>query len=117
MLNDLEATFRVLKSDLGMRPVYHQTTQRISGHIFISILAYHILHAIRYQLKSVDIHDSWETILLKLSTHYRLTTTMQTKEGKTLHIRKSTKPNHEQAKIYKACNAPIIPLKQIIKTL
>ena len=117
MLNDIEAAFRVLKSDLGMRPVYHQTTERISGHIFISILAYHILHCIRFQLKKVDIHDSWETILLKLSTHYRVTTTMQTKEGKTLHIRKSTKPNHEQSKIYKACNAPAIPLKQIITTL
>ncbi|GGG07657.1 hypothetical protein GCM10010995_26500 [Cysteiniphilum litorale] len=40
-----------------------------------------------------------------------------TKEGKTLHIRKSAKPNHDQAKIYKACNAPAIPLKQIITTL
>lgn len=116
-LNDIEAAFRTLKSDLGMRPVYHQTTQRISGHIFISILAYHVLHCIRYQLKREGIHDSWETILLKLSTHYRVTTTLQTKEGKTLHIRKSTKPNHEQAIIYKACNAPMIPLKQIIKTL
>uniref|UniRef100_UPI00123D7960 IS1634 family transposase n=1 Tax=Cysteiniphilum sp. SYW-8 TaxID=2610890 RepID=UPI00123D7960 len=61
MLNDIEAAFRVLKSDLGMRPVYHQTTERISGHIFISILAYHILHCIRFQLKKMDIHDRRET--------------------------------------------------------
>ena len=100
-----------------MRPFDHHTTERISGHIFINILAYHILHCIRFQLKKVDIHDSWETIVLTLSTHDRVTTTMQTKEGKTLPIRQSTKPNHEQAKMYKACNAPAIPLKQIITTL
>jgi len=58
MLNDVEAAFRTLKTDLGLRPIYHQKTDRISGHIFISVLAYHILHAIRYQLLANNITDS-----------------------------------------------------------
>jgi len=33
MLTDLEAVFRSLKSELGMRPVYHQTTERVEGHL------------------------------------------------------------------------------------
>ena len=54
-----------------MRPFDHHTTERISGHIFINILAYHILHCIRFQLKKVDIHDSWETIVLTLGNVHK----------------------------------------------
>ena len=39
MLTDLEAVFRSLKSELGMRPVYHQTRQRVEGHLWITLLA------------------------------------------------------------------------------
>ena len=60
MLNDIESAFRTLKTDLGLRPIYHQKTDRVSGHIFISLLAYHILHTIRYQLKANNIHDDSE---------------------------------------------------------
>ena len=104
MLNDVEAAFRTLKTDLGLRPIYHQKTDRISGHIFISVLAYHILHAIRYQLLANNIKDSWQTIQSKLSTHYRVTTTLKQKDNKTLHIRKSMQANPQQKAIYQACN-------------
>ena len=82
MLNDIEEAFRTLKTDLGLRPIYHQKTNRISGHIFISVLAYHILHSVRYQLKLSNINDSWQTIMSKLSTHYRITTSIQQKHDK-----------------------------------
>jgi len=104
MLNDVEAAFRTLKTDLGLRPIYHQKTDRISGHIFISVLAYHILHAIRYQLLANNITDSWQTIQSKLSTYYRVTTTLKQKDNKTLHIRKSMQANPQQKAIYQACN-------------
>lgn len=104
MLNDVEAAFRTLKTDLGLRPIYHQKTDRISGHIFISVLAYHILHTIRYQLLANNITDSWQTIQSKLSTHYRVTTTLKQKDNKTLHIRKSMQANPQQKVIYQACN-------------
>ena len=110
MLNDVEAAFRTLKTDLGLRPIYHQKTDRISGHIFISVLAYHILHAIRYQLLANNITDSWQTIQSKLSTHYRVTTTLKQKDNKTLHIRKSMQANPQQKTIYQACN--IVSVKQ-----
>lgn len=110
MLNDVEAAFRTLKTDLGLRPIYHQKTDRISGHIFISVLAYHILHAIRYQLLENNITDSWQTIQSKLSTHYRVTTTLKQKDNKTLHIRKSMQANPQQKTIYQACN--IVSAKQ-----
>ena len=47
MLTDIEDTFRSMKSELGLRPVYHQKEYRSDGHLFITVLAYHIVHAIR----------------------------------------------------------------------
>ena len=103
MLNDIEDAFRALKTDLGLRPVYHQKTDRISGHIFISVLAYHLLHSIRYQLMKHGINDCWQTIMFKLSTHFRITNSLQRKNDKPIHIRKSMRANPEQLAIYKAC--------------
>lgn len=114
MLNDLESAFRVMKTDLGLRPIYHQKTIRVSGHIFISLLAYHILHTIRYQLKDRDINDSWATILGKLNGHLRITTSLKKKNGKTMHVRKSMRPTPEQQEIYRVCGTPLVPLKTII---
>jgi len=114
MLNDIESAFRTLKTDLGMRPIFHQKTDRVSGHIFITLLAYHILHTIRHQLKDKGIHDSWSSIMSTLENHYRVTTSLQRKESNTLHVRKSTRPSPAQLKIYQACNIKAIPLKTII---
>jgi hypothetical protein len=114
MLNDIEAAFRILKTDLGMRPIYHQLTDRVSGHIFITLLAYHVLHTIRYQLQSEGIHDSWESIMAKLENHYRVTTVLRKSDLGVMHIRKTTKPTPEQVKIYQACQVESIPLKTVL---
>jgi transposase len=52
MLTNLEAVFRSLKSELGMRPVHHQLADRVSGHLFITVLAYHLVHTIRIQAET-----------------------------------------------------------------
>ena len=52
MLTRIEDAFRSLKSELGLRPVYHQKEDRVDAHIFISILAYHISHAIEETLRN-----------------------------------------------------------------
>ena len=52
MLTNLEAVFRSLKTDLGLRPVHHQIERRVEGHLFISVLAYYFVHTIRLQLKA-----------------------------------------------------------------
>ncbi len=92
MLTDLESVFRSMKSELGMRPVYHQTTKRTDGHLWITLLAYHIVHHIRMRLKKNDIHNSWDTLRKKMYSHQRITTTMNTRDGRTLHIRKASRP-------------------------
>jgi len=102
MLTDLEAVFRSMKSELGMRPVYHQKTARVEGHLWITLMAYHLVHYIRLHLKDHDIHDSWETLRCTMRGHMRVTTTMRTRVGDTLHIRKAARPEPWQQTIYKA---------------
>ena len=111
MLTDLEAAFRSLKSELGMRPVYHQKEARVDGHLFISIIAYHVLHTIRYQLKEHGINESWQTLRKLLQTQCRMTSTLQLQDGKTVKIRKTSSPDINQALSYKALGIDTHPGK------
>ena len=113
MLTDLEAVFRSLKSELGMRPVYHQKTHRVEGHIFITLLAYNLVHQIRLGLKDKGINDSWETIRTALSTQMRMTATMRGKEGEQIHVRKSGYPNASQQVLLRALELPWNPGKTV----
>ena len=113
MLTDIEDAFRSMKSELGMRPVYHQNENRSDGHLFITVLAYHIMHSIRVRLRAQGINDSWTTIRKGLSTHVRITTTMKRDDGKIIHIRKSSRPEMFHKRIYDALNLPPRPGKTV----
>ena len=102
MLTDLEAVFRSLKSELGLRPVFHHKPDRVSGHLFISVLAYHLVHTIRFQLKACGIDLSWEGLRRELAGQDRITVELKRADGKTLHIRKATRPEPRQQAIYDA---------------
>ena len=69
MLTRIENAFQDLKSHLGLRPNRHHKEDRVDGHIFISILAYHLLHSIEYKLRSQGCHSRWATIKRLVSTH------------------------------------------------
>jgi len=116
MLTDIEAVFRSLKSELGMRPVFHQITKRVTGHLFISVLAYHLVHSIRYQLKKANITSSWSDLRKQLSGQNRVTISMQCKNNDVVHIRKSTRPEPRQQKIYSALGIGFHPGTTIKKT-
>ena len=115
MLTDLEAVFRSLKSELGLRPVHHHIAERVSGHLFITLLAYHLVHATRYRLRRAGIHDSWTTLRNILLPHNRVTVSMRCKNGDTVHVRKSVQPEPEQHKIYSALGVKINP-GNVVKT-
>lgn len=101
-LRTVEDAFRFMKSSLGMRPLYHQKEQRVDGHLWITILAYHLIQNIMYRLRQAGIVERWETIRNLLSTRIRITTQAQTAEGKVLHHRSTTKAEEQQTKIYRA---------------
>ena len=102
MLTEIEATFRSLKTELGLRPVYHQKEERVTGHLFITLLAYHLVHTLRFQLKQQGIHLSWDSIRNIMSTQQRITITLPTDDNKTIHLRTTTKAEVHQKQIYDA---------------
>ena len=99
MLTNLESVFRSLKTDLGLRPVFHQIDRRVEGHLFISVLAYHFVHMLRLQLKAKGINDSWETLRQTMATQRRVTATLKRRNGRTVHVRKATRPEPQHHKL------------------
>jgi transposase len=102
MLTDVEAVFRSLKSELGLRPVFYRKTIRTDGHIFVSVLAYQCVQTIRKRLKEHGINSSWHVLRARLSQHTRATCSFRRADGAALHIRKSMLPPVEAQKIYRA---------------
>jgi hypothetical protein len=102
MLTDLEAVFRTLKSDLGLRPIFHTTEARTEGHRFITVLAYQCVHLIRTARQQHGLHDSWATLRQVLSVQRRVTATFRQNDGRTLNVRKSTLAEPDLLKIYQA---------------
>ena len=118
MLTDLEATFRSMKTELGLRPVYHQKEERVTAHLLITLLAYHLVHTLRYQLKQQGIHLSWESIRQIMSRQQRLTISMPTQEQTQIFVRTTTQAETQQKKIYEALNInpdPIGKQKTIVE--
>ena len=111
MLTNLEDAFRSLKSELGLRPVRHHTEERADAHLFIGVLAYHLLNTIQTKLTKNDIHIQWWRVRQFLSSHVRITTSMTTREGKRIHIRKSTQPELFHRHIYQTLGLAPFPLK------
>ena len=97
-----ESGFRMLKSSLGLRPNHHQLEERVDGHIFISVLAYHLLNWIRQKLEKSGDHREWNTIRRILRTHSLQSTRLPLKDGRIITFRKPSKPDAEQARIYTA---------------
>jgi hypothetical protein len=62
LLTDLEAVCRSLKSDLGLRPVFHHKPERADAHLFITVLAYQFVQIIRKKLAAEGIHASWQSL-------------------------------------------------------
>lgn len=102
MLTDLESVFRSLKSELGLRPVFHSKADRADGHLFITVLAYQFVQFLRVGLKAAGINDSWQSLRAVLEVQRRVTTSFQTQDGRTLNIRKSTVAEPDLMNIYKA---------------
>ena len=110
MLTDLEAVFRSLKSELGLRPIYHRKSRRAAGHLFITVIAYQLVQVIRKRLAERADGElksaSWTTLRRILAARQRVTATFKRADGRTLHVRKATVPEPNQQAILDALGIP-----------
>jgi len=100
MLTRIESAFRDLKSYLGLRPNRHHTEDRVEGHIFLSILAYHLLHSIEYKLRGQGDNMRWATIKRIVSSHTYSTIQLPTTNGTVINIRKAGIPEGIHKEVY-----------------
>ena len=101
-LTDVEAVFRSLKSELGLRPIYHHKPRRADGHLFLTIIAYQLVQVIRTRLCAHGEHASWSTLRRILEGQQRVTATFRRPDGRTLHVRTTMQAEPEQQAIYDA---------------
>lgn len=109
LLTDLEAVFRSLKSELGLRPIYHSKPQRSEAHLFVTVLAYQLVQVIRTRLKQRQERASWTSLRRRLAGQQRVTAVFRRQDGRTLHVRKATQAEPGQQAIYDALGVSSSP--------
>jgi transposase len=113
LLTRVEAAFRSMKSPLMERPIFHHLKNRTQTHIFLCVLAYHLLAAIEKRFLDQGIHTSWWNIRQQLSTHQVATIVLPTHNGMVLRIRKGGTPEPEQKEIYEILRIPSEVMKPV----
>jgi Transposase DDE domain len=103
-IREIESTFRTLKTDLDLRPVYHKTDDAAMAHLHLGLLAYTVVNTIRHQLKQKGINNEWRDITRIMNTQKLVTTTMVNNYGQTIKIRQCSEPKPEVETIYNALN-------------
>jgi transposase len=107
LLTRVEDAFRDMKSPLMERPIFHHLEHRTQTHIFLCVLAYHLLSVIEQYFLDQGIHTSWATLRDELSTHQVVTVALPTKSGEILKIRKGTTPEATHRLIYETLQIPL----------
>jgi len=89
-----------MKSPLSERPIFHQLKERTQAHIFLCVLAYHLLVGTEKTLRDKGDSRSWETIRETLRTHQVVTVVLPTATGEVLRIRQATTPEPAHKEVY-----------------
>jgi transposase len=113
LLTRVEAAFRALKSPLMERPICHHLEHRVQTHIFLCVLAYHLLVAIERRCLDHGWHTSWATLREQLSTHQVATVVLPAIDGRILKIRKASTPDDVHREIYRVLHIPPEVMKPV----
>ena len=116
-IREIEATFRVLKTDLDLRPIYHKKDESTMAHLHLGLLAYWVVNTIRHQLKKEKIHSGWTEIVRIMNTQKAVTTSAQNDKDELILIRRCTNPNDKVKMIYDALKykyAPFTKKKSVV---
>jgi transposase len=100
LLTRAEMAFKAMKSPLAERPIFHQLRDRVHTHIFLCILAYHLLVSIEKTLHDKGCYLSWQSVREILSTHQVATIVLPTANGDVIRIRKGATPEPQHKEIY-----------------
>ena len=96
-LTDAEAAFRIQKSELGIRPVWHQRADRVQAHILVCFLAYVLWKTLEQWQRRAGLGKSPRTILNELKRIQSTDVVLPTEDGRALRLRCVVRPDAAQA--------------------
>jgi len=109
IIREIEYTFRVLKTDLDLRPIYHKTDEAAMAHLHLGILAYWLVATIRYQLKQKEYNHDWREVVRIMNTQKCVTTSVENIQGQIISVRQCTEPTQKVKYIYNLMNYKTVP--------
>ena len=118
-IREIESTFRILKTDLDLRPIYHKNDDSTVAHLNLGLLAYWLVNTIRCQLKRNGIHHNWKEIT-RIANTQKVITSGFNKAGKEITIRKCSLPEVKLKSIQQALKVkrrPFTKLKSVVHKL
>ncbi len=116
-IRNIESSFRTLKTDLDLRPIYHKTDSATQAHLHLGLLAYWIVNTVRHQLKQHGINSQWTELVRIMNTQKCVTTVVQNTRGQWINIRRCSEPDEKVQTIYDALNyryAPFVRKKSVV---
>lgn len=116
-IREIESTFRTLKTDLDLRPIYHKKDESTIAHLNLGLLAYWLVNTIRCQLKTKSINNCWTEIVRIGNTQKVITTCGYNKAEEEIKVRKCSEPEQKLKTILEALNIkkrPFVKLKSVV---
>lgn len=113
LIREIECTNRQLKTDLNLRPIYHQTDDRSDAHLFFGLLAYWVVNTIRCQLKREGETCYWTEIVRRMSTQKLVTTEGRNPLGDIVQMRQCSNPSKQATAIYDKLKLKYAPFRKI----
>ena len=116
-IREIEYTFRVLKTDLDLRPIFHQRDDSTMAHLHLGLLAYWLVNTIRYQLKQKGVNHDWREIVRIMNTQKCVTTIAKNNHDHIIQVRKCSEPDSKATEIYDALKykyAPFTRKKSVV---
>ncbi len=105
----VEQAFKELKSDLGIRPVYHHKEERVDAHIFVAFLSYCLQATLRQKLRNDASGLTSQAVLETLSRIQLLNVSIPTQDGRTLQMQRYTEAEMEHKLILEKLNLALPP--------
>jgi hypothetical protein len=96
-LVEVEQAFKELKGDLAIRPVYHQTDERIEAHIFVAFIAYCLQVTLKQRLRSLAPGLTPRSVLHKMAAIQMVDVHLPTTDGRAVLLSRYTEPEADQA--------------------
>jgi hypothetical protein len=95
-LTEIEQAFKELKSDLSIRPIYHQKDTRIEAHIFVAFMAYCLQVTLKHRLRALAPGLTPRAVLEKFATMQMVDVHLPTTDGRYLILPRYTQPDKDQ---------------------